>query len=456
MSEIAPVEPLKNPNSKLIVDPPRFIRWVLRRKCENATNPDKRAAQRAAAEAKRVKDGAAHVVEYFHQLDDPYSHLAAQILAKFAAQYDIIIKPHIINATGGRHQPRLPELAAWARRDAQQIAPYYGLRFPQNLPHVPDGVLQDKAADYLASLSDTEFVAQIAAVSTALWDGDEAFFNGKDGGDGVAARAAGSAHLQALNHYSGAMFYYAGEWYWGVDRLFYLEQRLRDLSAGGSGDYLVMRPEIDTGAVDAGAFELDFYPSLNSPYTSIIFDKTMALKNACKIKFNHRPVLPMIMRGVAATSAKGDYIFFDTKRESETLGIGFGPINTPIGEPTRQAYSLLPLAFEQDKDEALMKSLLDAAWRDDLALHKKKNLRLAVERAGMDWAEAETWLGRDDWKDMVALSQHEMVEGMGLWGVPSYRLSGPDGEPDLEVWGQDRLWLVAAEIKRRAAAYHKA
>jgi hypothetical protein len=34
--------------------------------------------------------------------------------------------------------------------------------------------------------------------------------------------------------------------------------------------------------------------------------------------------------------------------------------------------------------------------------------------------------------------------------VPSYRLSGPDGEPDLMVWGQDRLWLVAAEIRRRA------
>ena len=29
-----------------------------------------------------------------------------------------------------------------------------------------------------------------------------------------------------------------------------------------------------------------------------------------------------------------------------------------------------------------------------------------------------------------------MVQGMGLWGVPSYRLCGPEGEPDLEVWGQ--------------------
>ena len=44
-----------------------------------------------------------------------------------------------------------------------------------------------------------------------------------------------------------------------------------------------------------------------------------------------------------------------------------------------------------------------------------------------------------------------MVEGMGLWGVSSYRLCGPEGEPDLEVWGQDRLWLVATEIRRRAS-----
>ncbi|MEO0962797.1 MAG: hypothetical protein AAFY01_10275 [Pseudomonadota bacterium] len=52
---------------------------------------------------------------------------------------------------------------------------------------------------------------------------------------------------------------------------------------------------------------------------------------------------------------------------------------------------------------------------------------------------------------MVERNQDEMVEGLGLWGVPSYRLSGPDGEPDVAVWGQDRLWLIAAEIKRRAA-----
>ena len=453
MPDIAPVEPSDNPNPKLVVDPPRWLRFLIGRKAEKAINPAKRATRRARAEAQRVKAGAPHVVAYFHQLDDPYSHLTAQILAKLAASYDITIKPYLINPTGGRNQPRLQELAVWARRDAELVAPYFGLSFAADFPHQPDAALQDKAADYLAGLSDAAFVAQIGAVSDALWHGDAAFFDSKTGGDGTAMRAAGSAELNKRNHYSGATFHYGGEWYWGVDRLFYLEQRLRDLSAGGHGDYLAPRPEIDPGNIDASAFTLAFYPSLNSPYSSIIFDKTMAVKNACRINFLHKPVLPMIMRGVAATSAKGDYIFFDTKREAETLGVGFGPVITPIGDPTRDAYALLPLAFEQGKDEALMKSLLDGAWRDNIALHTRKGMRAAVERAGIDWREAEKWLGRDDWKQIVAQHQHEMVTEMGLWGVPSYRLSGPDGEDDLQVWGQDRLWLIAAEIKRRAAAF---
>ena len=60
-------------------------------------------------------------------------------------------------------------------------------------------------------------------------------------------------------------------------------------------------------------------------------------------------------------------------------------------------------------------------------------------------------IGSDDWKAMVERNQDEMVDGLGLWGVPSFRLSGPEGQPDLAVWGQDRLWLVAAEIRRRAS-----
>ena len=77
---------------------------------------------------------------------------------------------------------------------------------------------------------------------------------------------------------------------------------------------------------------------------------------------------------------------------------------------------------------------------------------MAVEQAGLDWGDAQVHLGSLDWRDETASYQIEMNEELGLWGVPSYRLRGGKAHEDLCVWGQDRLWLIAAEIRRRAAA----
>ncbi|GAB5486839.1 MAG: DsbA family protein [Parasphingorhabdus sp.] len=445
------LEPDKNPNPKLMVDPPGWLRHLMRRQFDKVTDQRSVNKSREKAEKKRQRDGDPHVVEYFHQLDDPYSHLTAQVLAIFAERYDVVIKPHLIRASGGKNQPEAEKLAAWARRDAKLIAPYYGLEFPEDAPVLPDAAAQVAAAQILAAEPGEKFIATLCKVSTSMWAGNMSEETERPAIDVLFDK--GGARLAELGHYSGATFYYAGEWYWGVDRLFYLEQRLRDLGVCKEPDlpYICPRPEIDVSGVDASHLTLDFYPSLNSPYTSIIYDRTIALKNECGIQFNHRPVLPMIMRGVPATRAKGMYIMFDTKREGEYLGASFGPVMTPIGEPTRQAYSLLPWAMEQGKDEALMSSLLHHAFSLGVPLHSKKGMKRAVEEAGLDWTAASQHLGSEDWKLMVERHQEEMVEGLGLWGVPSFRLSGSDGEPDLAVWGQDRLWLIAKEIKRRTA-----
>ncbi|WP_164118592.1 DsbA family protein [Sphingorhabdus sp. Alg239-R122] len=444
------LEPDKNPNPRLMVDPPGWLRHLMRRQFDKVTDLRQINKRRVKAEKKRQRGGDPHIVEYFHQLDDPYSHLTAQVLATFAERYNVVIKPHLIRASGGKNQPEAEKLAQWARRDAELIAPHYGLEFPKDAPICPDPEDQSVTAQALSELADDKFVAALADASAQLWEG--AAGSRSTDGSSIAALDKGSARLAELGHYSGATFYYAGEWYWGVDRLFHLEQRLRDLGACKAPElpFICPRPEIDVSGVDASGLTLDFYPSLNSPYTSIIYDRTIAMKNECGIRFHHKPVLPMIMRGVPATRAKGMYIMFDTWREGQFLGVNFGPVMTPIGEPTRQAYSLLPWAMGQGKDETLMSSLLDHAFRKGVALHSKKGMRRAVEAAGLDWNEASRHLGGEGWKAMVEQNQHEMIEGMGLWGVPSYRLSGPDGEPDLAVWGQDRLWLIAAEIRKRA------
>lgn len=452
------LEPEKNPNPSLMVDPPAWFRWAMRWQLDAVTNVRRVHKRRDKFEANRKKQGASHEVHYFHQPDDPYSHLTAQILSRFADKYDVTVIPHLIRASGGRNQPEFDKLARWARRDAQLIAPHFGLTFPADADTVPEPDARELASALLAGLSPEDFLTHLQPVSEAMWAGDIARLKGLGLQPASAARAeaaldAGSRQLAKLGHYSGAMFFYGGEWYWGVDRLLHLEDRLQALgvSREEGADHLVPRPSIDVAGVDASGLMLDFYPSLNSPYTSIIYDLTIDLKNTCGIRFNHKPVLPMIMRGVPATRAKGTYILFDTKREADFLGVPFGPMVTPIGTPTRRLYSLLPWAMEQGKDEALLSAGLKQAFSEGIGLHTDKKMRRAVEAAGLDWGHASTIIGNDDWKPMVEKFQDEMVEGLGLWGVPSYRLSGPDGEPDMAVWGQDRLWLVAAEIRRRAA-----
>ena len=453
------LEPENNPNPSIMVDPPGWLRkltsrFVLGRQADAGVM----RAKREKAEAQRRRRGEPHVVDYFHQLDDPYSHLAAQVVATFAARYDVELRLHLIRASGGSSQPEFEKLAVWARRDAELIAPHLGLSFPSQAGTVPEAKHQELAGRALASGGDGSGIEHLAAVSEALWSGDEGTLAGlaEKGADVASLNAAldrGSALLAEKKHYSGAMLFYGGEWYWGVDRLYHLEDRLRELGACREPDAssIVPRPEIDVAGVDASGLRLDFYPSLNSPYTAIVYDRTIALKDACGIEFHHKPVLPMVMRGVPAPAPKARYILFDTKREGDAAGVPFGNLIMPIGTPTRRAYSLLPWAMSEGKDEALMSSLLRHAFAEGVGLHTEAGMRKAVEAAGIDWAEAQKVLGSDDWKAMVEQHQDEMVDGLGLWGVPSFRLSGPSGEPDLAVWGQDRLWLIAAEIRRRAS-----
>jgi 2-hydroxychromene-2-carboxylate isomerase len=447
------LEPENNPTASYFVDPPRLLRFFVSKRLSRCANAQWKAKKRAAAEKIRKAEGRAHVVEYFHQVDDPYSHLMAQVVAQFAESYDIEVVPHLIRATGGRSQPEEEKLAVWARRDCGLIAPHYGLSFPDNAGVVPEPELQQAANRALTKLGAKDFLNQVEGISTSLWSDGSIDVGQVTVEEAEAALDAGSARLAELDHYSGAMLYYAGEWYWGVDRLFHLEERLRELGVckEPGQPYIAPRPELDVRGVDASGLQLHFFPSLNSPYTAIIYDNTIELSRACKINLHHKPVLPMVMRGVPATPDKAAYIFFDVKRESEFLGVPFGNTVITIGEPTRQSYSLMPWAKSLGKDVELLSTLLRYAFAEGIALHRKKNIKRAVEEVGLDWTEALKHLGGEDWKPFIEKHQDEMVEGMGLWGVPSYRLCGPDGEPDLEVWGQDRLWLGAAEIRRRAS-----
>jgi 2-hydroxychromene-2-carboxylate isomerase len=442
-------------------DPPWLARRLTSAVVRVLSSPRTRESKRRRAERRRLRSGEPHRVEYFHEADDPYSHLAAQALGKLAAAYDIELVPQLAIREAGTNAPEPELLAAYARRDAAAVAPHQGLAFPGRAP-APAPEQVQLAQRILAAAAPRDFAERAVRVGRALWSDDKDGLAAlarelpvADEGAARALAAAGAARRAKLGHYSGATFFYAGEWYWGVDRLCHLEPRLAALGArrAGVAGPVAPRPAVDPGPVrDRGRLTLEVFPSLRSPYTAVGFDLALALAERAGVRVVLRPVLPMVMRGVPVTLTKGRYIFTDAVREAELAGVPYGRFVDPIGRPVEAGFSLFPWARDRGRGAALISAFLRAAFAEGVDTSRPSGLRRVVESAGLPWSEAQAILGNTGWRDELERNRRAMYDEMGLWGVPSFRLMGPAGEPDFSTWGQDRLWLVAAEMRRRLQA----
>ncbi len=428
------------------------------------TSPQTRALRRSAASAVRRLRGSAREVHYFHQVDDPYSALAVQTLRALAERYAIALVPHLVAPPSDAAAPERALLDAFARRDAADVARGYWLAFPSSAgPPKPDDVAL--AQRVLArAISQGSFVDVAARVSAVLWSADARALAGVAGqlgeenpAEAHAALAEGTALREHLGHYLGGMFHYAGEWYWGVDRLHHLERRLLGEGAarGSAPDaFIAPRPTLrreplrSASAPARADIVLECFTSLRSPYSYIAMERVSALAKHYGIALALRPVLPMVMRGLPVPRAKQLYIALDTKREAEDAGVAFGRICDPVGRPVERAFSLWPWARGCGRAAELLLEFMRAAWSQGIDTGSDAGLRLVVERAGLAWSEAQPHLDRDTgWRAELEANRAAMF-GLGLWGVPSFRVQSHDAT-DYTTWGQDRLWRVEEEIRAR-------
>ncbi len=436
-------------------NPSALKRWLGSLLMRRMTGLKARSRRRQRLEKARKAQGRPHQVEYFHQIDDAYSHLTAQLLQPLLASYDIELIARLVTGPTDKNAPEPELLLDYARYDSSKIAPQYQIDFPVSAEQ-PGADLINQAARILAAAGGNDFIQQASVVGEALWAGDVAALTAMEAESGSVNDeqaqeriAEGSARRHALGHYSGAMFYYEAEWYWGVDRLHHLENRLRELGACRQPEsaLLAPRPSVAQGPLkDSGQLTLEFYPSLRSPYTSIIYDQTLTMARDMGVNLVTRPVMPMVMRGVPLTRNKGIYITSDVAREAEAMGLEWGRIYDPIGDPVRKAFSLYPYAVEQGLGAELLRYFLQAAWVKGVNTNSTKGMRWVVEQAGLNWDEAQPHFWEPGWEEMLEDNRLAMYE-FGLWGVPSYRILDESGEVRLGVWGQDRLWLVAQTIQ---------
>lgn len=396
-----------------------------------------------------------NLVRVFLQLDDPYSYLLLPYLPLLERNYSIRLEVHLVAATQDEFKPEPAMLDAYAIRDCRLLAreldiPFLDAGSEPAHAHTRklERMLSDKAsgADYFTSLG---------AGFTAYWRGDadsvaRQLRESATATDAAAILDTNHRRLREMGHYSSAMLHFAGEWYWGIDRLLFLVDRLDDLGMRTRSERdqeieklrRVMRVTLPLAVPECADQlpPLELFFSYRSPYSYLALPRALRIAESFGLELRLRPVLPMVMRGLAVPPDKLRYIVLDANRCARRAGIPFGLIGDPVGKAAERCIALTFFAEREGRACEFALKAATAIWSRGRDLAMDRPLRRVVEAAGLDWQKAREALENDDWRKQAEANRAAMT-AMGLWGVPSWRIG------EVALWGQDRDWLVERIIE---------
>lgn len=402
------------------------------------TSPTLAGLRESTHEQLRRLRGAARVIDWVHQADDPYSHLLAQMLPRLLASYDVALRFHLVPPPDRAAAPEPEMLTQYGLHDAKRLAQALRLNLPADAA-IPSPDRIAAANHHLAHVSaDGPDVAAVIAVGRWLWGraGEPRPELPSADESTVAARlAAGHSWREKHRHYLGATLHYGGVWYWGTDRLAHLVARLDRIGARRAGAAAVALDYSGTIELPRVAPPLEVFFSFRSPYSAIVMDRVFRLAREGGVELTLRPVLPMVMRGLPVPTAKRLYILMDAKREAERLGIPFGRIVDPVGAGAERCLSVTHKLLGTELAQPFISSAMRGIWSEGVDVADDAGLALVSERAGVNAEIVRAALSDDSWRQTMEANRQAMFAA-GLWGVPSFRLG------EIATWGQDRLWLI--------------
>ena len=369
------------------------------------TSPGLRVVRRLLASSRRRLSGAAAQVHYFHQADDPYSHLLVQVLPDLLARYKVELCVHLVAAPSNAAAPDRERLQQWSRRDAAQLAAQSGLSF-KDMGQQPAAARLALAESALLDAIDAgEFLQRALNIGAWLWQLTDKLpepVSSASAEQVALAQEESAALRRRLGHYLGGMLYFESDWFWGLDRLGFLQQRLQqaDLNAGSDQSPLVALPTTFCRLRPQNGQhpKLYFYCSLRSPYTYLAAARVRQLAEHYGAELQLRPILPMVMRGLPVPLEKRLYIVRDCKRLAEQLGLRFGRIADPVGVPTERGLAVLFRAMQAGKGSAFIESFLQGVWSEGIDAGSEAGLLKIATRAGLDEAFVQSALADQSWR----------------------------------------------------------
>jgi 2-hydroxychromene-2-carboxylate isomerase len=414
-----------------------------------------RPAKHAAFNAGRILSGGVRRARLYYRADDPYSHLLVQVAPRLVDEFGFRIDVVPIAKPGLNANPAPEMLMQYALRDAAILAEVHGLDFPKSAAPPPEDRVR-RAHSVLLQPRDPTTQLQVAIdVGDALWreDGEAlgSLVERHGGLSGESVRPALEANYAALEragHYQPGMLHYGGDWYWGVDRLGHLEQRLRREGAKGSLGLRHDRSPTLASMLElsSDAPRLELFVSFRSPYSYVSIPPFKQLRDRYGIEIDVRPVLPMVMRGLAVPRGKRLYIAFDAKREADQLGVPFGRVCDPLGKGIGYCMSVFRHCAEpRGIGLDFFHEVTKGAWSEGRDMAHLPDLVELCGRAGISASDVRAAIDAGGWKDWAQENRDDLT-AMGLWGVPSFKIG------DYHAWGQDRIPMLEAEIAAANAA----
>ena len=412
-------------------------------------------SRRQLTETRRKLSGQRHVVSVFLQIDDPYSYILSHYLPSLAKHYDIELRLYLSQALGEEFQPEPGLLAEYSVEDCIRLAQELGIPFLDkgNLPPTEHRVA---LSDAVAAVVGTDsFDNELRQALEMFWRGDSAAAArlsqaGNPGGESLQAIEVSQELLQKLGHYNSAMLHYGGEWFWGVDRLHYLTQRLDELGLAASDSHDPMLESIKQAMrvtlpikPPSAAKELppiEYFHSFRSPYSYLACQRISDIADAFGVQIIVRPVLPMVMRGMEVPQPKIRYVVEDTRREAAKKNIPFGNIADPVGAGAERCLAVYRYAESEHRGREFLLNAGAAIWSEAIDVATDKGMRKVSGRTGLFWPDVVKAMENDDWRQPIEENRESMMNS-GSWGVSTVRMG------DFFVWGQDRDWMLIRHIE---------
>lgn len=413
------------------------------------------AARRAVSRIKDRISSTPKTLDVYFDPTDPWSYLTGQAVQRLLEAYPVELTFHVITPPASDVNAAPALRAKYALRDAQELAGYWDLEFPGKKE--PDsGMIRDIGTALVRERPPREQLQCAMELTAALWTNDKKkliTLLGTWGQDshGAVAPIMNTTYgeLRKAGHYQGAMLHYDGIWYWGIDRLPYLEQALAQSLGTDVAHVVTPRPETDRGALKLSDKPLtcEMYFSFRSPYSYIALEQIADVLAPYGVPLVLKQVPPMVTRGIPLPQVKRMYIVKDAKREADRLGIPFGEICDPLGQGVDHCLAVQYWANARGGGGGLAfaRSAMKAIWAEARDPAEYVDLRTIVERAGLPWEEARAAL-EDKAAPKQAADNAADLNGIGLWGVPSFKCG------DFVAWGQDRLPLLADRLRRHRSA----